>query len=153
MHYVNLCEEHGIKNIRHSLDEMLVIDYIVANEDRHFNNFGVIRNAETLEWLSAAPIFDSGTSLGYNRLERSRADIKVCKPFKKTHNEQLQLVTSFDWIEFSKINGIVDEISALLSEKKTLSYIEEARRDAISELVSDRIRRLERFALDHTKSK
>ena len=30
MHYVNLCEEHGIKNIRHSLDEMLVIDYIVA---------------------------------------------------------------------------------------------------------------------------
>lgn len=56
MHYVNLCEEHGIKNIRHSLDEMLVIDYIVANEDRHFNNFGVIRNAETLEWLSAAPI-------------------------------------------------------------------------------------------------
>ena len=49
MHYVNLCEEHGIKNIRHSLDEMLVIDYIVANEDRHFNNFGVIRNAETLE--------------------------------------------------------------------------------------------------------
>lgn len=109
MHYVNLCEEHGIKNIRHSLDEMLVIDYIVANEDRHFNNFGVIRNAETLEWLSAAPIFDSGTSLGYNRLERSIADIKVCKPFKKTHNEQLQLVTSFDWIEFSKINGIVDE--------------------------------------------
>ena len=77
MHYVNLCEEHGIKNIRHSLDEMLVIDYIVANEDRHFNNFGVIRNAETLEWRSAAPIFDSGTSLGYNRLERSIADIKV----------------------------------------------------------------------------
>ena len=153
MHYVNLCEEHGIKNIRHSLDEMLVIDYIVANEDRHFNNFGVIRNAETLEWLSAAPIFDSGTSLGYNRLERSISDIKVCKPFKKTHNEQLQLVTSFDWIEFSKINRIDDEISALLSEKKTLSYIEEARRDAISELVSDRIRRLERFALDRTKSK
>lgn len=77
----------------------------------------------------------------------------MCKPFKKTHNEQLQLVTSFDWIEFSKINGIDDEISALLSEKKTLSYIEEARRDAITELVSDRIRRLERFALDHTKSK
>ena len=99
----------------------------------------MIRNAETLEWLSAAPKFDSGTSLGYNRLERSIADIKVCKPFKKTHNEQLQLVTSFDWIEFSKING--------------MSYIEEARRDAISELVSDRIRRLERFALDHTKSK
>ena len=77
----------------------------------------------------------------------------MCKPFKKTHNEQLQLVTSFDWIEFSKINGIDDEISALLSEKKTLSHIEEARRDAITELVSDRIRRLERFALDRTKSK
>lgn len=35
----------------------------------------------------------------------------------------------------------------------TLSYIEEARRDAISELVSDRIRQLESFALNRTKSK
>ncbi len=34
---------------------MIVLDYLIANEDRHLNNFGVIRNAETLEWLGFAP--------------------------------------------------------------------------------------------------
>lgn len=47
---------------------MLVLDYIIANEDRHFNNFGALRNAETLEWLGMAPIYDSGSSLGYDKM-------------------------------------------------------------------------------------
>lgn len=34
------------------------------NKDRHFNNFGVLRNTETLEWLGMAPIYDSGSSYG-----------------------------------------------------------------------------------------
>ena len=47
---------------------MIVLDYVIANEDRHFNNFGVLRNAETLEWLGFAPIYDSGSSLGYDKM-------------------------------------------------------------------------------------
>lgn len=31
--------------------------------DRHFNNFGVVRNADTLEWLGAAPIYDCGITM------------------------------------------------------------------------------------------
>lgn len=152
MHYVNLCEEHGIKDIKHSLDEMLVLDYIIANEDRHLNNFGVIRNADTLEWIGAAPIFDSGTSLGYSKRVNRIATVEECKPFKKTHTEQLKLITSFDWIDFSKLNGIDDEISAFLSDEKIEPYIDENRRNAISAYVSERIGRLERFALARAKS-
>ncbi len=111
MHYIKLCRESGIKDIEHDLDRMLVLDYIIANEDRHFNNFGIIRNADTLEWTNAAPIFDSGTSLGYDKLpHRLDKDIK-CKPFKASHEKQLELVRSFDWIDFSKLGGIEDEIS------------------------------------------
>jgi|GEM_PF-5755159 len=40
---------------------MIVFDYLILNEDRHFCNIGAIRNAITLEWLGIAPIFDSGT--------------------------------------------------------------------------------------------
>ena len=72
-------------------------DYIIANEDRHFNNFGVIRNAETLEWLGFAPIYDSGSSLGYDKMPaqmRSEKEV-VCKPFKNHHAEQIKLVTVF----------------------------------------------------------
>ena len=42
---------------------MLVFDALIYNEDRHFGNFGVLRNNHTGEVLGAAPIFDNGLSL------------------------------------------------------------------------------------------
>lgn len=55
-HFVNCCKALGIKDVVPFLDRMIVLDYLIANEDRHLNNFGVLRNAETLEW-SASPRF------------------------------------------------------------------------------------------------
>jgi len=46
---------------------MLVLDYLIANEDRHWGNFGAVRNAETLDWIGLAPVFDCGNSLWYNK--------------------------------------------------------------------------------------
>ncbi len=83
-HFVNCCETLGIKDAVPFLDRMITLDYIIANEDRHFNNFGVLRNAETLEWIGMAPIYDSGSSLGYDKVPaqiRSGQEI-ICKPFK-----------------------------------------------------------------------
>lgn len=48
-HFVTCCEALGIRDVVPFLDRMITLDYIIANEDRHFNNFGLIRNAETLE--------------------------------------------------------------------------------------------------------
>ena len=67
-HFVNCCEALGIKEVVPYLDRMIALDYIIANEDRHLNNFGLIRHAETLEWLGFAPIYDSGSSLGYDKV-------------------------------------------------------------------------------------
>lgn len=39
-HYRNCCEKLGVPNVTHALNQMLVLDYLIANEDRHFNNFG-----------------------------------------------------------------------------------------------------------------
>ena len=39
-HYRNCCEKLGVPGIAHALDQMMVLDYLIANEDRHFNNFG-----------------------------------------------------------------------------------------------------------------
>ena len=49
---------------------MLVLDYIIANTDRHWNNFGVIRNADTRCYIDIAPIYDSGTSMWVNESEK-----------------------------------------------------------------------------------
>ena len=42
---------------------MFILDYIMLNEDRHLNNFGIIRDVQTLNWIGTAPIFDTGESL------------------------------------------------------------------------------------------
>ncbi|MNI83066.1 hypothetical protein D3C73_1398400 [compost metagenome] len=68
---------------------MIVVDYLIANEDRHQNNFGVIRHVVTLEWVGPAPICDSGTSLWFSKpLSLISPTAKLtCKPFKQTHGE------------------------------------------------------------------
>lgn len=152
LHYVNICRELGI-DIVSSLDKMIVLDYIIANEDRHFNNFGLLRDANTLEWIGAAPIFDSGTSLWYDRLT-SRIPINGvnCKPFKKTHGEQIKLVSSLEWFEASKLDGIEDEILEVFSDDKAAQYIDTERAKTIAAEVRNRIEVVESMAMSHTQS-
>ena len=50
-------------NFYQELASMLVFDAVILNEDRHFGNFGLLRNNHTGEFISPAPIFDNGLSL------------------------------------------------------------------------------------------
>lgn len=45
------------------LASMLVFDAVIYNEDRHFGNFGVLRDNHTGEIIAPAPVFDNGFSL------------------------------------------------------------------------------------------
>ena len=146
LHYVNICKELGV-DIVPAIDRMIVLDYIIANEDRHFNNFGLLRDANTLEWIGAAPIFDSGTSLWYNKsASRFISSDIICKPFKKTHGEQLKLVSSYDWFDISKLDGIEGEILNVLCEDKAVRYVEAERAKAIAAEVRKRVDALENIA-------
>ncbi len=142
-HYLNCCDALGIKGVEHAVDQMIVLDYIITNEDRHPNNFGIIRNAETLEWIGAEPIFDSGTSLGYDKLASQILSNKniECKPFKKSHEEQLKLVTSFEWIDFSKLKDIEEDVRKIFDEAG--EYVDEQRKRAIISSMKNRIVNLE----------
>ncbi|HWQ43479.1 MAG TPA: excisionase [Desulfosporosinus sp.] len=62
-HFLLCCEHLGIPGMKEFLNYLLAFDFLIANTDRHFGNFGAVRNVDTLTWLGAAPIFDSGTSL------------------------------------------------------------------------------------------
>ena len=46
-----------------SIRDMLVFDALIYNEDRHFGNFGLLRDNHTGYITAAAPIFDNGLSL------------------------------------------------------------------------------------------
>lgn len=150
-HFVNCCKVLGAPNVVPSLDRMIILDYIIANEDRHLNNFGLLRNAETLEWLGFAPIFDSGSSLGYDKVAaqiRAGRDI-ACKPFKKHHAGQLKLVSSFDWIDFENLKDVESMITAVLSDEKNGEFIDESRISAIASAAVGRVQTLREIALTH----
>lgn len=45
------------------LVDMLVFDAVIVNEDRHYGNFGVLRDNKTGKIVAPAPVFDNGVSL------------------------------------------------------------------------------------------
>ena len=111
-------EELGIKGVRQRIDMMIVLDYLIVNTDRHWNNFGFVRDASTLEWLSVAPIFDSGNSMWCGELseEINPLDISIkCKPFRGTHAKQIKLVKDFSWLCLDALDGIEAEYAEILA--------------------------------------
>ncbi len=63
--------------------------------------FGLLRDPDTLEFIGFAPIYDSGTSLCYNRNAR-QFDRYESKPFCTDCEKQLALVTSLEWFSPEK---------------------------------------------------
>ena len=147
-HFVSCAAGLGIPDVVPFLDRMIVLDYIIANEDRHMNNFGAVRSVGTLKWIGMAPIYDSGSSLGYDKVLseiRSGSNI-VCKPFKNHHEEQLKLVTDFSWIDFDRLSDIRELIFSALSSEEARDYIDDTRITAIADAVGKRIQRVREMA-------
>ena len=140
-HLLRCCETHGISGVQAALNKMLALDYIISNEDRHYNNFGFVRNAETLEWLGFAPIFDSGTSLWYNTRFVGRATDS--KPFRKSHDEQIKLVDDWSWYNADALKNIGEEILDILPESEA---VDTDRRNALAKAVTARCEKLELLA-------
>ena len=146
-HYRNCCNALKVPDVARALDQMMVLDYLIVNEDRHFNNFGLLRNPDTLEWLGPAPIYDSGSCLGYDKLTpqiRSGRNI-TCKPFKKTHQDQLRLVNSFDWLDLSKLVVVDQDIREVFAGAE--EFIDKERVEAIITSVNQRVQLLATFIL------
>ena len=150
-HFVDCCQTLGAPDVVPALDKMIVLDYLISNEDRHLNNFGLLRNAETLEWIGFAPIYDSGSSLGYNSLlSQIYAEKNIAsKPFKRRHDEQIKLVTSFDWIDFSKLYDAGDMVREVFSDPRAKELISENRKEAIAQMVERHIESLQTIAESH----
>lgn len=148
-HFVSCCKALGIQNTVSFLDRMIVLDYIIANEDRHFNNFGMLRDAETLEWIGFAPIYDSGSSLGYDKMPSQICSEKevICKPFKNHHMEQLKLVSDFSWIDFRRLEDVGGFMESVLTSEGAEEYMDPKRIRAITGSVKGRIEYLSQSAM------
>lgn len=64
-HFIFLCVKNGLDEsaVRSFLEYQIITDYLMTNTDRHLNNFGVLRDTNSLKLVGMAPIFDSGNSM------------------------------------------------------------------------------------------
>ena len=146
-HFLTCCKALGVPDVKEALDRMLTVDYIIANEDRHWNNFGCVRNADTLAYLGLAPIYDSGTSLWHNT-QRVGSRIES-KPFRKDHAEQIKLVDDLAWFDVDALKGLDEEIQEIFSVSEE---VDRPRRAAIAKAVADRTGHIERLRQERKPS-
>ena len=136
IHFLEACNSLNIPNAKLQIDKMIVCDYIIANYDRHYRNFGAIRNVNTLEWTGIAPIFDSGSSLWATQPTTRIGTTYKSKPFKPSPDDQLELVDNLTWLETNKLEGFEKEVEEIL---KSNPLMDEPRIQAIIQQINLRI--------------
>ncbi len=64
-HFISVCGKHGMdtEQLRKDLEYQIMTDFILSGRDRHLNNISVLRDADSLNFLRLAPIYDSGKCL------------------------------------------------------------------------------------------
>lgn len=106
--YIEYCGIHGIDAdyMREFMEYQILTDFIITNTDRHLNNFGVIRDSKTFQFIKPAPIFDSGNSMFYNTgnipLDDQLLNIGVTS-FKKSEMKLLELVSNAKLVDIEKL--------------------------------------------------
>lgn len=132
--------------VRDATDDWLVVDYLMRNTDRHYNNFGLIRNIETLE-VRPAPIYDTGASLWSGELDVDGRDW-FAKPFytatgKPSALRQLRLVEDWSRFDLDALSDWPDEVAHELSRMRMFAP---ERLDAIRVQLVKRIGMLRRIS-------
>lgn len=105
--YISICVQNGIdqKVMQDFMDYQTLTDFIISNTDEHLNNFGVLRDTNTMKLIGPAPIYDSGNSMFYQDevyMPYSRAAL-LARPitsFYKTEDKMLAKVQNRAIVQF-----------------------------------------------------
>jgi len=141
--FISICEKNGIKNAKKNIDDMIIIDYIIGNTDRHTGNFGIIRNADTLEWIKVAKIFDNGNSLHHNtnfinNIENNTDSL--CRWFPRGNYEKLEYIDYPTWYSYNLMKNTIDIVKNKINQNEKISN---DKKDKLVSIVNERIKNLE----------
>lgn len=124
---------------------MFILDYLILNEDRHLNNFGIIRDANTLKWTMVAPIFNGGESL--NMLDYSDDEMIINGQGRFFYNVDsfysiIPYIEDIKRFDLSKLYGIVEGFDELLHKYQYITRMTDRRITKICTLLLSRINKL-----------
>ena len=146
--YIKCLEENGIPNVREKIENMYILDFLIMNEDRHLNNFGIIRDVNTLKWLDVAPIFDNGMALNIQSYDDEELIISgmgrlfyEVKPF----DEIIKVVHNIKRIDVSKLSDIPEEFDKLLHKYQSITKMSDKRIYRLCVLLNRQINKLKKI--------
>lgn len=145
--YIKILEDNGIKDARIKLENMYILDFIIMNEDRHLNNFGIIRDVNTLEWINVCPIFDNGQSLNMQDYDEEVVISGQGRLFYevKSFDEIIKIVKDIKRIDITKLDGVVEWFDDLLHKYQSITNISDTRINKLCILLNRQINKLRKL--------
>ena len=146
-HYINGGVSLGLDRnmFKKELEYMIMIDYITANTDRHWSNFGIIRDADTLKAIRPAPIYDNGTAL-YAKyptgLINKNIDRLKNQSFRNKHDTNIKLVKDFSLLQNENIKTILEILKTGYDE----GFVEISRQNVIQNATKQRLNNIFNYA-------
>ena len=143
--YIKVLEDNGIDNTREKMENMYILDFLIMNEDRHLNNFGIIRDVNTLKWLDVCPIFDNGQSLNIEYYDEEELHISGEGRFfyeVRTFDEIIKVVKDIKRIDIDKLDGIVEWFDELLHKYQDITHISDNRINKLCIVLNRQINKL-----------
>ncbi len=146
--YLKVLESNGISDARVKLENMYILDYLIMNEDRHLNNFGIIRDVNTLKWLDVAPIFDNGESLRMQYFDEEELHLAYEGRLfyeVKSFDEIIKVVRDLKRIDISKLDGVVEWYDELLHKYQKYTKFSDLRINRLCVILNRQISKLKNF--------
>lgn len=121
-HFINLCGHNGLDTeaVRAFLEYQILSDFVITNVDRHFYNFGVLRDSDSLRYVGMAPIFDSGNSLfwenpkGAGKIDLLNVSVNS---FRNTELGLLSYISHPELLDLDKLPS-PSELQSLMEESE-----------------------------------
>lgn len=100
---IDLMMKHNISesDAKEYLNTMIILDFLLCNEDRHYNNFGLLYNEEESKF-SICPLFDFGIGLFEHDKKYEGIELESCirlidgKPFSEDLFSPVQMLINRD---------------------------------------------------------
>lgn len=143
--YIKILENHNIKDARIKMEDMYILDFLIMNEDRHLNNFGIIRDVNTLEWVNVAPIFDNGQSLNIDYYDEEELHIfGEGRLFYevKSFDDIIKIVKDIKRLDLTKLDGLVEWFDDLLHKYQSYTVFSDIRINRLCILLNRQINKL-----------
>ncbi len=148
---INRCNEMNIPDAETGILKILLLDFIIANTDRHSYNISFIRNSDTLQWIGVSPVYDSGKSMFLNLLDFEMEMVGSgqieAKPFFGTQSKQIQNIPINKLSTIINLNSLNDIDTWYSNLLKPLKRFTEEKKRALVKKLNERIKEAKKILL------